>query len=51
MDLIGTFGNFCREEYFFQSLNAIFSSLFPKNESAIELEDFRPISLLEVCER
>lgn len=46
MDLTETIQHFHRSESFEKSLNATFIALVPKKAGAMELTDFRPISLI-----
>ena len=46
-DLMAVFHHFFAKGQFEKSLNATFITLIPKKNSAIEVKDFRPISLVE----
>ncbi|XP_075081030.1 uncharacterized protein LOC142166245 [Nicotiana tabacum] len=45
LDVMGTFNHFQRNCHMVKSFNASFIALIPKSKGAIELKDFRPISL------
>ena len=46
MDVMAVFENFHRYSVFERSLNASFLTLIPKKNNAIDVKDFRPISLV-----
>ena len=46
VDVMAFFDHLHRSSEFEQSLNASFLSLIPKNNNAINIKDFRPISLV-----
>jgi hypothetical protein len=48
-DLTCIFHNFCEHEIWKKSLNATFIALIPKKIGQLEVEDFRPISMMGVC--
>lgn len=45
-DVLASFNEFAQKGKFVKSLNASFIVLIPKKVEAIELKDFRPISLM-----
>ena len=44
-EVMGYFREFYEQNKFVRSLNSTFLVLIPKNENAVDLKDFRPISL------
>ena len=46
IDVMAFFDNFHRSSEFERSLNASFLSLIPKKNNALNIKDFRPISLV-----
>jgi len=45
-DLMGVFQDFHTHKKFVKTINAIFIALIPKKPGAVDLKDFRPISLV-----
>jgi hypothetical protein len=45
-DLMGVFQDFYTHSKFVKSINATFLALIPKKSRAVDLKDFRPISLV-----
>jgi hypothetical protein len=50
-DIMGVMQSFHTRGTFATSLNATFLTLIPKKAEAMEVKDFRPISLVGVCTR
>ena len=48
-DVMAFFDHFHRSSEFEQSLNVLFLSLIPKKNNALNIKDFRPISLVGQC--